>query len=303
MAQEPTPVQAAGVVLLRPTPHGLDVALIHRPLRQDWSLPKGKVDPGEHVIAAAVRECDEETGLVPILGVPLPRQEYVALGRPKAVDYWVARIGRDEGFTPDDEVDEVRWMGVDEAIGHLTYPRDGDLVRLAAEIPETSPLILLRHARAMKRSDYRGTDDADRPLTGRGRTEAKELVPLIGAFGVETVHSSPAERCRETVRKYAKSIDAPVHAEPWLSEAGHASKPAKTAKRMRELLRDPQPILVCSHRPVLPTLIEAIVELRLLGTIDLDHRLPPGGFLVVHRSFDDDGEPTIVGIERHRVDA
>ncbi|MGA0978862.1 MAG: NUDIX domain-containing protein, partial [Candidatus Nanopelagicales bacterium] len=103
-AGEATPnglVRAAGVVVVRHGPGGPEVAVIHRGLRADWSLPKGKVEPGEHPIVAAVRECDEETGLVPVLGPPLARQEYVALGAPKGVDYWAARVGSDEGFAPD----------------------------------------------------------------------------------------------------------------------------------------------------------------------------------------------------------
>ena len=299
MAEAPSPVHAAGVVLLREGDQGPEVAVIHRALRQDWSLPKGKVDPGEHVLTAAVRECDEETGLVPVLGVPLPRQEYIALGLPKVVDYWAARVARDEGFFPDDEVDEVAWMSPAQARGHLTYPRDADLIDLACGLPSTSPLILLRHAQALKRADFKGSDDALRPLSGRGRTQAKALVPLLAAYGIEAVHSSDSTRCYETVRRFAKSIDASVEDEPSLSEAGFLERPKRAAKRMRALLADPRPLVVCSHRPVLPTLVEAIAGLRITGPCDLDPALPPGGFLVVHRTFTADGAPEVLAVERH----
>ena len=299
MADSDLTVHAAGVVLLRGAPEGREVALIHRAFRQDWSLPKGKVDPGEHVLAAAVRECDEETGLIPILGIPLPRQEYIALGRPKVVHYWVARVGRDEGFSPDDEVDEVIWVSPEQARAQLTYPRDADLVDAACALPETSPLILLRHAQALKRADFRGANDADRPLSGRGRTQAKALVPLLSAYGIEAVHSSNATRCRETVRRYAKSIDTTILDEPVLSEEGFAERPKRAAKRMRALLAEPHPLVVCSHRPVLPTLVEAIAGLRITGECDLDPQLPPGGFLVVHRAFNEADEPEVLAVERH----
>ena len=113
-------VRASGVVVVRDTGHGPEVVVIHRDLRADWSLPKGKLEPGEHPLTAAVRECDEETGIVPILGPPLPRQEYVALGSPKIVDYWSARVGGDEGFAPDEEVAEILWLSAEEMIREPT---------------------------------------------------------------------------------------------------------------------------------------------------------------------------------------
>lgn len=295
------PVHAAGVVLLRDSDQGSEVAVIHRSLREDWSLPKGKVDPGEHVLAAAVRECDEETGLVPVLGVPLPRQEYVALGLPKIVDYWVARVSRDEGFSPDDEVDALDWITPEAARARLTYPRDADLVDMARALPATSPLILLRHAQALKRADFKGTVDAERPLSGRGRTQAKALVPLISAYGIEAVHTSDSVRCRETVRRYAKSIDADIVEEPALSEEGFLERPKRAAKRMRTLLADPRPLVVCSHRPVMPTLVEAVAGLRITGPCDLDPALPTGGFLVIHRAFTGGDEPEVLAVERHTL--
>ncbi len=303
MAHPPSvePVRAAGVVLLRTGPRGPETLLIHRPHRADWSLPKGKVDPGEHILTAAVRECDEETGLVPRLEVPLPQQSYEVMGRPKTVDYWRAEIASDEGFAPDDEVDEVRWVGLTEAARLLTYPRDADLVRQAADLPATSPLILLRHTQALKRADFSGTEDARRPLSGKGRSQAKALVPLLSAYGIEQVYSSDSARCSETVRRYAKSIGAPIQAEPSLSEAGHDEHPKRAAKRMLALLADPARLVVCSHRPVLPTLVEAIAGLRWSGRGDLDEKLPPGGFLVIHREFDGADLPRIIAIERHTL--
>lgn len=296
------PVRAAGVVVVRQGHPGPEVLIVHRNFRADWSLPKGKVEPGEHLVAAAVRECDEESGVVPILGVPLERQEYIALGSPKTVDYWAASVGSDEGFSPDDEVDEVVWLPAEDAAARMTYPRDGDLIRQATTIGPTIPLILLRHTQAMKRADFAGKVDADRPLSGKGRSQAKALVPLIAAYGIDTVVSSDAQRCRETVKRYAKSIDAPIESDVSLSEEGHSERPKRAAKRMRELMNDPRPIVVCSHRPVLPTLVEAIAELPGAVSDALDAKLPPGGFLVVHRRFvSDSTEPEIVAVERHTV--
>lgn len=297
-------VRASGVVVVRDGGEGPEVVVIHRDLRADWSLPKGKLEPGEHPLTAAVRECDEETGIVPILGPPLPRQEYVALGSPKIVDYWSARVGGDEGFAPDEEVAEIVWLPAEEAAARLTYPRDADLVRGAVALPSSSPFILLRHTQSTKRADYSGKVDAERPLSGKGRSQAKALVPLLSAYGITSVHSSDSARCRETVRRYAKSIDARVELEPSLSEEAHDDRPKRAARRMRQLLLDPSPLLVCSHRPVLPTLVEAIADLRIPGQqdLDLDAKLSPGGFLVVHRHFPaDGGDPIVLAIERHDV--
>lgn len=299
---DPSPVRAAGVVVLRHGEAGPEVLVIHRNLRADWSLPKGKVEPGEHPLVTAVRECDEESGVVPILGIPLERQEYVALGEPKVVDYWAATVGSEEGFSPDEEVDEVHWLSPDEAANRMTYPRDGDLVREAVAAVPTTPLILLRHTQAMKRSDFKGKVDAERPLSGKGRSQAKALVPMLAAYGIEAVHSSDAQRCRETVKRYAKSIDGNTQNEPALNEENHADRPKRAARRMRELLVDPRPMVVCSHRPVLPTLVEAIAELPGAEDYTVDPKLPPGGFWVIHRYFTPGtGEVRVVAVERHTV--
>ena len=295
-------VRAAGVVVVRDGATGPEIAVIRRGLRADWSLPKGKIEPGEHAVVAAVRECDEETGIVPVLGPPLLRQEYVALGLPKVVDYWAARVGSDEGFAPDDEVESVEWLPAEQATARLTYPRDADLVREAVALPPSSPLILLRHTQAMKRADWDSKIDADRPLSGKGRSQAKDLVPMLTAYGIERVHSSDASRCLETVRRYAKSLDADVRLEPALSEESFHDRPKRAARRMRELLLDPRPLVVCTHRPLLPALVEVVASMRITGPFDLDAKLPPGGFLVVHRHFTQDGEePTVLAVERHSV--
>ncbi len=300
-------IRASGVVLVRDNGGIPELLIVHRPLRPDWSLPKGKLDSGEHVVAAAVRECDEETGYTPVLMSPLPTQSYSVLSMPKVVNYWHARVGGEEEFAADDEVDEIRWVPLAEAAALLTYPSDARLALIAAERPMTTPLVVLRHTQAMKRADFKGAVDAERPLTGKGRSQSKLLIPLLDAFGIQQVHASSSRRCTETVRRFAAHLEVDVAAEPELSEEAHHRDPLAAARRAASLARDPAATVLCSHRPVLPTLLEAIGHELGIDDDDpataraWDHRLPPGGFIVVHRHFADDGTVQVVGVERHTL--
>ncbi|MDO8732390.1 MAG: NUDIX hydrolase [Actinomycetota bacterium] len=297
------PVRAAGVVLLRGVQGRYETLIVHRPHRSDWSLPKGKIDIGEHVIAAAIRECDEETGVQAVLGPRLPTQEYQALGVPKMVDYWAARVESEEEFLPDDEVDEIRWMPVAQARQLLSYEHDAYLVEQAATLPVTVPLIILRHAQAAKRADFKGKNDHQRPVSGKGRSQAKALVPLLDAYGVIAVHSSDSERCMQSVKKFAKYAQVPVISESALSEENFESNPKKTAARMRDLVSQHHAMVICSHRPVLPTILETIAEAmgEDASRPAWDPKMQPGAFIVLHRAFAPDGTPRLVSIERHEL--
>ena len=118
------PVHAAGGVVLRDG----QVALVHRPRYDDWSLPKGKLDPGESFEDAALREVEEETGLRCTLVRELPAVEYVVRGHPKLVRYWAMEVADETPFVPNDEVDEVRWLEPQEALALLSYDRDREPV-------------------------------------------------------------------------------------------------------------------------------------------------------------------------------
>jgi 8-oxo-dGTP diphosphatase len=126
---EPTAIRAAGVVLWRASPYddGIEIALIHRPRYDDWSLPKGKLKRGEDYAAAALRETREETGLECVLGEPLPTARYLVEGRPKEVRYWAARAGAG-AFEASREVDRVIWLPPVAARHRLTHDRDRPLV-------------------------------------------------------------------------------------------------------------------------------------------------------------------------------
>ena len=129
MDPEEAEVKAAGGVILRDG----RVAVVHRPRYDDWSLPKGKLDPGESWEECAVREVQEETGLHCTLGRELSSTSYTdRKGRAKVVRYWVMDIADDDGFTPDDEVDELRWVAPAEAAALLSYPHDAELIEEVA---------------------------------------------------------------------------------------------------------------------------------------------------------------------------
>jgi 8-oxo-dGTP diphosphatase len=132
--EHPEEVRAAGGVVWRRRDDGeVELAVAHRPRYDDWSFPKGKLDPGEGWEQAALREVDEEIGVRARLGEELAPARYVdAKGRPKQVRYWL--MEPNEGaFAPNEEVDDVRWLSPADAERLLTYPHDVALARKAAE--------------------------------------------------------------------------------------------------------------------------------------------------------------------------
>jgi 8-oxo-dGTP diphosphatase len=121
----PDEIRAAGGVVVR---NGR-IAVVHRPRYDDWSLPKGKLDPGESWEQAALREIEEETGLRCELGEELEPARYLSKGRPKTVRWWRMSVVEELGHDPDEEVDELRWLTPGEAVALLTYEHDRELAR------------------------------------------------------------------------------------------------------------------------------------------------------------------------------
>jgi 8-oxo-dGTP diphosphatase len=120
-------VEAAGGVVVRDG----QVLLVHRPRYDDWTFPKGKLDPGESFEDAALREVEEETGLRCSLGRELPSTQYEVDGKPKLVRYWLMGPESEAPFVPNDETDELRWLPPQDALALLTYDRDKDVVAAA----------------------------------------------------------------------------------------------------------------------------------------------------------------------------
>lgn len=293
---EARPVVAAGAVVWRRGGVGVEICLIHRPRYDDWTLPKGKVHPGEHVLACAVREVEEETGYAVRLGPALPDQRYVVDGRPKVVHYWNAHLRgehhRRQPFTH--EVDRVEFVPLAEAPCRLTYRRDAEVVAAFSGDPApTTPLVVLRHTAAVAREDWHGPDD-QRPLTAAGAVDAQRLAAPLEALGLTRVVSSDAVRCTDTVRPYAAAQGLAIMLESALSENGHATRPGRLPTLVQKLVATGEPTLVCSHRPVLPDLLAAAIADAAVTVPD--EPLPPGGFHVVHYSAE-----SVVAVETHRV--
>lgn len=125
---------AGGVVWRRGAGAMVELAVVHRPRYDDWSFPKGKLDPGETFAQAARREVAEETGLEVVVGPELPEVRYTDhRGRPKVVRWWaMALVGG--SFVPNDEVDELRWVPLGDVARLLTYPSDAGLVPHVAAV-------------------------------------------------------------------------------------------------------------------------------------------------------------------------
>ncbi|MCZ3385602.1 MAG: NUDIX hydrolase [Actinomycetia bacterium] len=301
-------IVAAGCLVTRQGIDGTEVLLVHRPRYNDWSLPKGKAEDGEHVTQTAVREVHEETGLVVVLRRPLPMQTYLVDGVPKDVHYWRALVAQEAEFVPSDEVNKIRWLSVEEAARRVSRPDDALLVNLADEPPGT-PFLVLRHGNAVKRVDWSG-DAVDRPLDASGAAQADVLVGRLMAYGVERVHSSAARRCSDTVRPYSLAAGVPLAAEPALSEAGYRSAPDAALERAGDLLADGwcthEAAVLCGHRPYLPALVDHLVELcpGAPSADPWDHPLPdtmPTASMTVLHVHQDErtGQPVTVALEHH----
>jgi 8-oxo-dGTP diphosphatase len=286
-------IRAGGAVVTRVHPRrGTEVVVIHRKRYDDWTLPKGKVENGELLPVTAVREVWEETGVTIRLNSPLDTVRYQTTSGPKSVDWWIGSALSVVRRAPDAEVDAVAWLPLRSALSRLTFEHDHHLVEQCMEQPTTTPLILLRHAKAMDRKDW-SKKDAARPLNSRGRRQARQVGPVLAAYGVRSLVSSGATRCVATLDPYTSTAGLKIDRHDELSEEEGVDKPRPVldlVRRVREITASTAtPTVICVHRPVLPTILEAL-ELAPAS-------LATGELLVAHLTV----EGHVHAVERHRI--
>jgi len=314
----PPTVQSAGALVWRVRQGRLQVVLVHRPRYKDWSWPKGKLEPGESLVTAATREVAEETGHDVVLGMRLPTVRYrLGDGRRKHAHYWAAQVaGRPDAPAllarppvppaSTDEIDTLRWMDVATAEKKLTRPDDLEpLVALVDAFAkgrlDTRALVVARHGKAVRRAAWDG-EEALRPLTPLGRRQAKALVPVLSAFGVTQVITSRWARCQETVAPYLAAIAGEPVVSERLTEASHQGSPSQVAAEVEDLLTSRADSVLCTHRPVLPTVLDVLSghsRRKVADTLPTaDPFLAPGEVLVAHVALTVKG-PRVVAAERH----
>jgi 8-oxo-(d)GTP phosphatase len=300
-------VYAAGALCWRVKKRKLELLLIHRQRYDDWSWPKGKLDAGETMPECAVREVYEEVGLPITLGIPLPTIHYVVKPGLKEVQYWAANVDDDMPPMPDGkEVDTAVWCSPNKARGLLSNPSDvapldALIAAHEADTLATWPLLVIRHAKAKPRAAWTRAE-GERPLAATGKRQALYLQRLLMTWHPTKVWTSGWMRCIATISPYAQVTKAKVKVTSWLTEADHKRKPSKAAAVVESLLAKTSAVALCTHRPVLPTVLATMaahMDAGLAAQLPMsDPHLAPGEVLVAHVSVAEPGR--IIALERHK---
>jgi len=304
------PVLAAGALCWRVSRKGkLKVLLVFRTQHRDWSLPKGKLDPGELLPETAVREIAEETGLSIALGAPLGVAEYVMPnGRDKKVYYWSAEVSSEaranSTFVANDEIESLHWLTIDKARAKLSYPHDADLLDRFAELYEqgrarTFAIIALRHGKAEPHG-AKG-DDASRELTEHGVAQAISVAHGVAAYRPAGLISSTAVRCVTTIAPTARVTGLDVTETSVISQDAYTGRGDAVASFVAGLVADARTVVLCSHGPVLPQILQAVADAT-GGERDVRmaraSALSTGEFAVLHVPAEKPGTG-IVAVEVH----
>ena len=275
-------ILAAGAVLWRKgEKKKIEVLIIHRPKYDDWTFPKGKAEIGEPLIACAYREVLEETNIETAFGPYLGEVEYLTNDGKKKVSFWSAKVIKEKEFNPNAEVDQLKWVEVTKVKELLTLDTDRKILEQFLRIePDTKPLVLLRHAKAVTRDEWQGEDD-DRPLDSYGQNQAKRLLAMYQVFNLEQIHSSDAVRCYDTVVAIAKGLSIKLEVTGKLSESTFKKDKEKAFDYAKDLMKLNESVLLCSHNPILPKMLNKLTK---KSEVDADEgKLLPADGWVIHR--------------------
>ncbi len=275
-------IQAAGAVVWRNNKDKTEVAIIHRPKYNDWSFPKGKLEVGESLIACAHREVFEETNIQTEFGPFLGDIEYLTPDGKKQVSFWAAKVITHKDFSPNSEVDQLKWVEVKKVKELLTLETDKKILAQFMKLDfDTKPFILLRHAKAITRDEWQGDDD-DRPLDSLGQNQAKRLLSIYQVYNIEQIHTSDAVRCYDTVNPMVKGLGIKLEVTGKLSESTYKKDKEKAFDYAKDLIKENVRILLCSHNPILPKMLNRLTK---KSDVDADEgKLSPADGWVIHRS-------------------
>jgi len=276
-------IRAAGALLWRETQERtIEIALIHRPRYDDWTLPKGKIEEGETALQCAYRELVEETGIKASFTRQLGSIDYVENGEGKRVIFWAAHCALNAStFIANEEVDQLRWLPCEEAIELSTYQSDREMIaNFQSQEQRTDTLIILRHAKALERGDW-DEPDSQRTLNEVGFDQAQLLIKHLEPFAIDEVYTSDYTRCMQTVTPLAHTRGLSITGVPSLNEQIFEEDPSRAVAFANALKQDEKNIVICSHNPVIPTMLRGILNTKLKNK-DLI-KLEPGDAWIVHR--------------------
>ncbi len=276
-------IRAAGALLWRETQErAIEIALIHRPRYDDWTLPKGKIEEGETALQCAYRELVEETGIKASFTRQLGSIDYMENGEGKRVIFWAAHCALNAStFIANEEVDQLRWLPSEEAIELSTYQSDREMIaNFQSQEQRTDTLIILRHAKALERGDW-DEPDSQRTLNEVGFDQAQLLIKHLEPFAIDEVYTSDYTRCVQTVTPLAHARGLSITAVPSLNEQTFEEDPSRAVAFANALKQDEKNIVICSHNPVIPTMLRGILNTKLKNK-DLI-KLEPGDAWIVHR--------------------
>ena len=254
-------IAAAGGLLWQESAGAPLVAVVHRPRYDDWSLPKGKLKSGEHPLLGGYREVLEETGHHATVQHRLSSQQYRVPEGKKNVDWWVMRSNGGE-FTPNHEIDQLRWLPLDEAARILTYDRDRGLLREFGEFGAPTAIVLLvRHGSAGDRIAWVG-DDRLRPLDEVGEEQSQRLRRALPLWAPQRVLAADRLRCTQTVEPLAGHLDLPIETEVALSEEAYNADPDTAMRRIRNIAALGGASVVCSQGGAIPSIVAELADVH-----------------------------------------